>query len=38
MGDRVVLMDNGRVTATGAIDALLPKLDDTSPIDLRRGA
>jgi molybdate transport system ATP-binding protein len=38
MGDRVVLMDAGRVTATGSPDALLPKLDDTGPVDLRRGA
>jgi molybdate transport system ATP-binding protein len=38
MGDRVVLMDGGRVVATGDTDTLLPKLDDTLPLDLRRGA
>jgi len=38
MGDRVVLMDGGRVVATGDTDTLLPKQDDTLPLDVRRPA
>jgi len=38
MGDRVVLLDGGRVTATGDTESLLPKLDDTLPLDVRRRA
>jgi ABC-type sulfate/molybdate transport systems ATPase subunit len=36
MGDRVVLMDAGRVRAIGAVDELLPAQADTMPIDLRK--
>jgi hypothetical protein len=35
MGDRAVLIEGGRVAAEGGIDELLPKLDDTLPIDVR---
>jgi molybdate transport system ATP-binding protein len=38
LGDRVVLMDGGRITATGDTDTLLPKQDDTLPLDVRRPA
>src|SRR5258706_6713015 len=37
LGDRVILMEGGRVKGAGTIDALLPKQDDTLPIDLKRG-
>jgi molybdate transport system ATP-binding protein len=37
MGDRAVLIEGGRVCAEGSIDELLPKLDDTMPIDVRSG-
>jgi molybdate transport system ATP-binding protein len=32
IGDRVVLLEGGRVTGVGTLDALLPKLDDTMPL------
>jgi len=37
IGDRVVLMQSGEVTASGSVDELLPKLDDTGRFDLGRG-
>jgi molybdate transport system ATP-binding protein len=36
MGDHVVLLENGRVAKQGSVDEVLPKLDDTLPIDVRR--
>jgi molybdate transport system ATP-binding protein len=36
LGDRVVLMHEGRVQGIGGVDELLPKQDDTLPIDVRR--
>jgi molybdate transport system ATP-binding protein len=36
LGDRVVLMEGGRVIRAGSVEELLPKLDDTLPIDLKR--
>ena len=36
LGDHVVLLDHGKVAAEGTVDAVLPKLDDTLPIDVRR--
>jgi molybdate transport system ATP-binding protein len=38
MGDRVVMMEAGRVRGAGALDDWLPKLDDTMPNKLDRGA
>ena len=36
IGSRVVLLEAGRVKAVGALDELLPKQDDTLPIDVGR--
>jgi molybdate transport system ATP-binding protein len=36
LGDHVVLLEHGKVAAEGTVDAVLPKLDDTLPIDVRR--
>ena len=37
IGDRVVLLAGGRVSAVGDVDTLLPKLDDTMPIRVSPG-
>jgi molybdate transport system ATP-binding protein len=36
LGDHVVLLERGGVAAEGSVDAVLPKLEDTLPIDVRR--
>jgi molybdate transport system ATP-binding protein len=35
MGDRVVMMEGGRVKGVGAIEEWLPRQEDTMPIDVR---
>jgi molybdate transport system ATP-binding protein len=36
LGDHVVLMEQGRVMATGSVEDLLPRQEDTMPIDVRQ--